>query len=165
MARRETRVTVQAREGEAPGRDEGKTFLLREMPASQVEDWCLRALLALAKAGVELPDGIESAGAAGIAAMGVQALQGLNYTEAKPLMDEMMGCVQICPDPRNPTVIRPLVEDDIEELKTRLFLRNQIIELHVGFSRPGVHSASAAPETPFPASGVITRTSPAPSGW
>lgn len=169
MARRELRVTIQAlptvaAEGRTrpavPGRDEGKIFYLREMSASQVEDWCLRALLALTKAGVELPDGIESAGLAGLATMGVQALAGLQYGDAKSLMDEMMECVQICPDPRNPNVIRPLIEDDIEEVKTRLLLRNKIVELHVGFSSPGVQSNSGQ-ETPFPAGGVITRTSPA----
>lgn len=169
MARREERVTIQALPGvdadgnpkpAVPGRDEGKMFFLREMSASHVEDWCLRALLALTKAGAELPDGIESAGAAGIAAMGVQALAGLRYEDAKSLMDEMFECVQFCPDPRNPNVVRPLVEDDIEEVKTRLFLRNRIVELHVGFSRPGVQS-NLGQETPFPVDGVITRTSPA----
>lgn len=160
MARREKRVTIPS--DDPNNRDEGKTFLLREMPATQAEDWAMRALLALTAAGAEIPDDLEGAGMAGLAVMGVQALTGLKHADVKPLMDEMFTCVQICPDRQNPNVARPLVEDDIEEVSTRLVLRKAILELHVGFSLPGGPSKSIS-ETLGPAGGVtkITRTSPA----
>ena len=159
MARREKRVTIPSDDPE--NRDSGKTFLIREMSAAQAEDWAMRALLALTAAGAEVPDDIEGAGMAGLAVMGVQALAGLKHADVKPLLDEMFACVQICPDRQNPNVVRPLVEDDIEEVATRLTLRKAILELHVGFSLPGVQSKSPS-ETPSPF-GVtkITRTSPA----
>jgi hypothetical protein len=165
MARRKSTVTISNELGSQfkPGRDEGKIFVLTEMPAAQAEDWAIRALLALTKAGAEIPSGFEDAGMATIAVMGVQALMGagLAYADVKPLMDEMFTCVQIQPNPRDPSIVRVLVEDDIEEVTTRALLRKAIVELHVGFSRPGVQSKSSL-ETPFsPEGSVITRTSPA----
>lgn len=157
MARRERYVTIKAEAGRQPGRDEGKSYFLREMDAERSEEWGARALLALTNAGAELPDGFEGAGMAGIAAMGFQALAGLKFDDVKPLWDEMFTCVQRCPDIRVKETVRPLVSDDIEEVGTRLLLRRAILELHVGFSLPGVQSSSA-PETPFPEGGVITRT-------
>ena len=40
---------------EAPGRDLGKTFLLREMPVRQSEWWGARLLSAMARSGVDIP--------------------------------------------------------------------------------------------------------------
>lgn len=159
MARR----TVQVRIAD-DNRDKGKVFLLTEMDAERAEDWGMRALLALTAAGAEIPDDFEGAGMAGIAAMGVQALQGLRYDDVKPLWSEMMECVQIIPDPARSEVVRGLVADDIEEISTRLRLRKEIVELHVNFSRLASLSKSASAETNhFLGGGVITRTSPAPS--
>lgn len=157
MARREKRVTIPS--DNPDNRDAGKTFLLREMPAVQAEDWATRALLALATAGTDIPGDIEGAGMAGIAVMGVQALSGLKYDDVKPLMDEMFTCVQICPDRQNPNVVRAIDGEDIEEVSTRLILRKAILELHMGFSLPGVPSTSTQ-EMPGPfGAGRITRTS------
>ena len=41
-------------------RDKGKMFLLTEMPALQAEKWAIRAFLALAKAGLVIPDDVAS---------------------------------------------------------------------------------------------------------
>jgi hypothetical protein len=52
----------------------------------------------------------------------------------EPSMDQVMGWVQIRPDPANhPQIIRPLIEDDIEEVATRIKLRQEVAELHSGF--------------------------------
>lgn len=115
------------------GRDLNKTFLLREMPASEGEEWAMRALLALARSGVEVPDDFMSSGLAGMAIVGLKALGGLDYDVAKPLFQKMMDCVQIIPDTTRPAVTRPLIEDDIEEISTRLWLRKEVFGLHVDF--------------------------------
>lgn len=124
---------------DAVGRDTGKIFVLREMPASQAEKWAMRALLALAKSGVELPDGVAAGGFAAVAAIGVRALGALSFAEAEPLLDEMMGCVQRRPDPAKP-MVRALVEDDIEEIETRIKLRLEIFNLHTESFRAAVAS-------------------------
>ncbi|OIQ97217.1 hypothetical protein GALL_207710 [mine drainage metagenome] len=131
MARKTATIVI-----EAEGRDRGKQFLLREMPASQAEKWAFRALLALARAGIDLPDDPAEAGLPEIARIGLAALGGMAFDDAEPLMDEMMACVQAVPDPSRPAIRRPLIEDDIEEVSTRLVLRREVFQLHVGFSIP-----------------------------
>lgn len=130
MARREAVVPI-----EAEGRDKGKVFTIREMSAAQAEAWAIRAMLHLAKSGVDVPTDILSAGMAGIAVFGVKTLSGLRWEDAKPLLDEMMGCVKIIPDPSKPAFSRDLVgQDDIEEVLTLLKIRDEWINLHTGFS-------------------------------
>ena len=161
MARRTTRITITSDDTE--NRDRNKVFLLTEMPAEQAEEWGMRALLALTAAGAEVPDDFQGGGMAAVAAMGVQALQGLRFEDVKPLWAEMFECVQIVPEPSR-EFTRKLVADDIEEISTRLRLRKEIVELHVNFSRLESLSRLVQPETAQALGvGVITRTSPARS--
>lgn len=118
---------------DAEGRDHGKNFFIREMPASQAEKWAMRAFLALASAGVEIPDDLAASGLAGVASIGLKALGRLHFSDAHQLMDEMMGCVQVIPDSSRPGVTRALIEDDIEEVSTRIRLRKEVFALHVDF--------------------------------
>lgn len=120
----------------ADGRDNGKTFLITEMPASQAEKWAFRALSALAKAGVDVPEDVAKMGLPAIATLGIKAVCGMDFAEAEPLMDEMFACIQIIPDMSKPEVRRGLIEADIEEVKTRVTLRKEWLALHTGFSFP-----------------------------
>lgn len=115
------------------GRDKGKTFILTELSASRAEAWAMRAILALMAGGVQLPEGFERMGMAGMAEVGIKALSGLSWNEAKPLLDEMWECVKIRPDPSKPNVERFLIEEDIEEVATRIKLRAEIWKLHADF--------------------------------
>lgn len=115
------------------GRDNGKVFLITEMPASRAEKWALRALLAIGRGGVALPAGIEKMGFAALISCGVNLVTKLPFEEADFLLAEMMTCVQFVPDPSKPQLIRALVEDDIEEVSTRIYLRKKIFELHSDF--------------------------------
>lgn len=115
------------------GRDRGKVFLLTELPASKAESWAMRSLLALMAGGVEMPDGIENMGMAGMAEVGIRALSGLKWEIAEPLLAEMWECVQCIPDPSKPHVVRTLIEEDIEEVTTRIKLRAEVWKLHTDF--------------------------------
>jgi hypothetical protein len=138
------------------GRDTGKHFLLTEMPASQAERWAIRAFLAMAKGGIELPDGIEQSGMAGIAKVGLGLLLKIPPEDALPLLDEMMGCVQFIPNPSNKAVFRALIEDDIEDVMTRFKIRKEVFGLHVDFSLAGAKSTSeSAPAAEKAASSTI----------
>jgi hypothetical protein len=143
MARKTATITI-----DAEGRDHGKQFLLREMPASQAEKWAMRVFFGMAKSGLEIPDHIASTGLAGIAAIGLKAIGGLSFDTAEPLLDEMMACVQRIPNPAKPDIVRPLVEDDIEEIGTRLRLRKEVFGLHVDFSKAGALFSSASAPAP-----------------
>lgn len=127
--RKETFVTI-----DAPGRDQGKTYKIIEMAASQAEAWATRLMLCLARGGVDVPPNFLDLGMEGIAYVSIKALAGVAWSDAKPLLDEMMSCVSFVPDLNRAQVVRQLVETDIEEINTRLRLRDEVIALHVGFS-------------------------------
>src|ERR1700757_5272796 len=141
MARKTIDVHIQEE-----GRDKGKVFRITEMPASQGEKWAMRLLLAAASSGMDIPQEVWSAGMAGfsmlfklpedvealpdvarssIMILMMRILSGVPFQEAIALTDEMFGCVQIIPDvANNPArAARPLIEDDIEEIATRVKLR------------------------------------------
>lgn len=118
------------------GRDKGKCFFITELPAAQSEKWAMRALLLAAQAGVDIGG---AKGMAGIAVAGIQAIMGIRFAEVEPLLDEMFTCVQIRPDaanhdPGKAIFMRALIETDIEEVRTRIKLREEVLNLHLGFS-------------------------------
>lgn len=121
-------------------RDHGKKFLLTEMSALRAEKWAMRLTLALTRAGFDVPEGATSW--ASILAFGImKGIGSLAWTDAEPLLDEMMACIQIVEDtigPRTPT------EFDIEEVSTRLLLRSEVFELHSNFSPAAIVSQLAA---------------------
>lgn len=115
------------------GRDHGKQFLITELSAAAAEEWAIRAFLAMASSGVDIPDEVSAMGFAGVASAAFDSLGKIPYEKAKPLLDEMMGCVQIIPDPGRPNVVRALIDDDIEEIATRFNLRREVLALHTDF--------------------------------
>lgn len=119
-------------------RDNGKTFVITELPASEAEDWAIQAFFALLNAGVDVPDDVAEMGFAGIASIGLGALGKVPYEKAKPLFDKMMQCVKFMPDNGNPNVTRQLTESDIEEITTRMKLRKMVFGLHWDFSKPAI---------------------------
>jgi hypothetical protein len=129
MARKE--LTYIAEDGR--DKERGTKFKITEMPAAQAERWAMRALMALMKSGVQIPDNFEKLGMSGMAEMGIRAVAGLDWETAEPLLNEMMSCVQLIPDPTKPFFSRPLTDDDIEEISTRLKLRLEVFKLHTDF--------------------------------
>ena len=116
----------------AEGRDAGKKYQITEMSAEAAEWWAFRALQAIAGADAELN---LQAPLADMAAQGIKALAKVHPDQAKPLLDEMMSCVQILvPATQKP---RALLDGDIEDVKTRFMLRKAVVELHLGFSTGG----------------------------
>ena len=131
---------------EAEGRDKGKSFLILEKSAFDAERWAIRALLALSKAGVEVPEDVLRAGAFGVFATGLDAFRMMDFKDAEPLLEEMMECVHFVPNPsdNDPMTGRPMTrslmqptsanDGDIEEISTLFTLRSEALELHLGFS-------------------------------
>jgi hypothetical protein len=143
MARRTREIII---EGSSENRDLGKHFLITEMPATQAESWARRALIALVKGGgAEINEDIAQMGFAGFAYVGVQALTHLNDVDLVPLLDEMMGCLTYYPNTPDTRITRKFIpgrdDCDIEEISTLLFLRKEILDLHVGFSLGSVLSS------------------------
>lgn len=71
----------------------------------------------------------------------------MKWEVAEPLLEEMWACVQIMPDSSKPHVVRNLIEQDIEEIATRIKLRAEVWKLHVDFLKavaPSISSESKA---------------------
>jgi hypothetical protein len=118
------------------GRDKNKLFIITEMSARTAESWAVRALMALLKNNIEVPS--ETMSMAMMAEVGFKAIGGLEWGVAKPLLDEMLDCVKIVPDPQKPYVTRSLIDEDIEEVKTLMNLRLEVWNLHTDFFRSAV---------------------------
>lgn len=121
---------------EDEGRDKGKTFHLTEMSAVQAEDWAIRAVLALGAANVDIPEGAEKMGMAALAEIGLKRLFAIDPAALKPLLSEMMACVEFVPNPQKPQVkLRyPSFESQVEEVSTLLKLKWEVLKLHMDFS-------------------------------
>lgn len=155
--RKELTITI-----DTPGRDVNKTFYIREMSAMKAERWATKALLALMRSGVDIPEDIAQAGLAGVAAVGLRAFGGINFADAEPLLAEMLSCVQIIPDASRPMVRRALVEDDIEEVATLLRLREEVLSLHLGFSLRDYRLKLTSPQT---TESTTPNTETSPKQW
>ncbi|AWK43064.1 MULTISPECIES: hypothetical protein [Photorhabdus] len=128
MARKETFITMND-----DNRDKGKLFYIQEMPASQAEWWAIRALMAMGREGLSIPDNFRDLGMAALAVVGLKAISRIAPDEARPLLDELMGCVQMVPNQVDKKIKRELIDSDIEEIVTRLKLRAEVLKLHVDF--------------------------------
>ncbi len=155
MARRSKVVTI-----EAEGRDKGKQFLLTEMSADAAERWAIRCLLAFANAGAKIPEAQLMSGLEGMQAtanalliQGVRSLAGLSYRDAEPLLAEMLACVAFKPgNDAIPTMSGASMLTQIEEVKTLLTLRYEVLGLHLGFSPADVLSNLTGSPMPVAAS-------------
>lgn len=138
MSRKTSVVKIEDLSG---NRDSGKAFLVTEMSAYDAEKWALRAGFALMNAGVDIPELEDGVSMQNLAALGMKAmmdaLQGVTYEQAEPLLNDMMECVQIIPDPSKADVVRSLIDSDIDEVSTRLKLRKAVWDLHVDFFTEG----------------------------
>lgn len=124
MARRSKVIKIDDKKS----RDAGKEFLITEMDAESAEWWAFRVLQALlgADAEVDLTAPLSELARTGLAALGK-----LPAEKAKPLLDEMMQCIRVKLPNSNDS--RDLLPSDIEEVKTRVHLRKEVLGLHVDF--------------------------------
>ena len=127
---------------EAEGRDKGKAFRIDEMPASVGEQWALDALNGIARSGLIDISDLRETPMAGLAALGLKAFMGMAKADLQPLLVQMFSCIKFVV-PAVPTG-RALIEDDIDEIMTRLKLRQEVFELHTGFSEAAARWNSAA---------------------
>lgn len=133
---------------EANNRDQGKAFKITEMSAFAAERWAIRAGFAMMNSGADFSelDG-QPMSMAAFAKMGLSALSKISFDLAEPLIDELMTCVEIIPDPNQVKITRPLIEQDVEEVTTLLTLKKEVWALHVDFFMPADPSTSALPES------------------
>lgn len=141
------RQTTAVRVPDFPGtrnRDKGKIFKLTEWPAAKAENWALRMMLAANSGAGELPMNLAGVGMEGIAILGINTfLRGkLDAEKLIPLLDELLECVEYVRDPSHPGLASKIVSpDDVEEVATRMWLRGEVLTLHLNFSVSAALSA------------------------
>lgn len=136
MSRKTLKITISEN-----NRDKDKTFLITEPSAIEAEKWAMRVTFGLGKGGVEIPAEVLQLPAVAILyAVGSQSLR-MPSRLALKLADEVMGWVQIV----EKKVTRALVDEDIEEVTTRLKLKAEALKLTFGFFIPAAPLSSAQP--------------------
>lgn len=123
-------------------RDAGKHFLITEWPAARAEDWAMRMLFAYNRGGGEVPMEAIGGGMQAMFLIGINTfLRGqIQSDEVIPLLNQLLECVKFVRDPkvRSPAgdVIATDIasDDDIMEVKTRLWLRSEVVRVHTNFS-------------------------------
>ncbi len=158
MARKTKTVAIES------GRDNGKSFLVTEMPVTKADKWANTALLAMMRGGVdvggvnfdliantlmdqkkELPSGevvsvpkIDvSGGMLELARISIAGLGNVTETVGQSLLDQLIeDCVQVVP---TGGAARPMlsIDDEIEDLKTLWTLRKEAFILHIDFLADG----------------------------
>lgn len=121
------------------GRDAGKVYKVTEMPASKLEKWAARALLALF-AGDVPADVVQMARGSNAAALVGNVMAGLGslrWEDVEPLYDELLTCVARVPDPGRPEVVVPLVpanvDAHVQDVTTLWRLRAEALEVCFDF--------------------------------
>jgi hypothetical protein len=148
-------VVIPGERSEEPGhRDGGKRFYIRELASRPAEKWAARAFLALTHSQVDLPARVGSdvrraRGSMAEIATLARLVGHLNFPELDPLLDELMACVRFVVDEglasstAGAQGTRPIHDagddnDDVEEVATRWLLRQEVVDLHIGFFLAGM---------------------------
>lgn len=148
MARKTKTVAIES------GRDNGKSFLVTEMPLTKADKWANTALLAMMRGGVDVggvnfdligntlmpsdaPKIDVSGGMLELARISIAGLGNVTETVGQSLLDQLIeDCVQVVP---TGGAARPMlsVDDEIEDLKTLWTLRKEAFILHIDFLADG----------------------------
>jgi hypothetical protein len=135
---RKTKIVEVPEFPKCDNRDQGKLFLITEWNAVDADRWIQRVAYAILNTGGSLPMDLRGAGWEGIAIMGINAVFRGNIDPdiMIPLCEQLLECVQIIPDKKFPEKsARPAVApNDIEEVLTRYWLRDQVVSVHTNFS-------------------------------
>lgn len=159
------------------GRDAGKNFLITEWPAPRAEEWAWGMVLALKGTTAEIPEDVARLGMVGV---GIRLLNSflaadVDYARVRPLLADMLECVQVVLDPKNVAaatglpVATPLRPDSVSEVPTLQWLRSEVIRAHTNFSAADFLSAfldqmrSWRPPIGAPSTTETSPTSSAPS--
>ncbi|MDR2947125.1 MAG: hypothetical protein LBV79_10315 [Candidatus Adiutrix sp.] len=128
MARRTIEIKIEDRENTFD-------FVIEEMSATKLESWIVRALLLLAASGHDgVPAGadIQKAGKL-LAEKGLSLLGTLDYAQAQPLLDEMLGCCYRKIGGLKERCTPEVVDGYVEDVTTLVKLRMEAAKLNLGF--------------------------------
>ena len=148
MARKTKTLVIES------GRDQGKSFLITEMPVTRADKWANKALCNLLKAGID-PKAVNvnllintidpnqevkidrMGGMLELATLLGRAVGGIPYEILQDLKDELIDeCVQIIPSGGTPRQFIN-IDDELESLLTLENLRKEALLIHIDFLADG----------------------------
>lgn len=123
------------------GRDAGKMFVVTEMPVTKADNWAMRAMFALANAGIDIGEVSPAMGMMGIGQVAIKALANIRADVGIPLLNELLDCAQFVP---SGGVARQIeMDSDVQDITTLLLLRKEALVIHIGFLMQGDGSDSS----------------------
>lgn len=148
MARKTKTLVIES------GRDQGKSFLITEMPVTRADKWANTALLAMLRGGVDVGNvnfgliadtiGVGDApkidpvgGMLELARITIAGLGNVTETVGQELLDQLINdCAQVI---SSGGIVRQMlsIDDEIEDLKTLWMLRKESFLLHIDFLADG----------------------------
>ena len=150
MARKTKTLVIES------GRDQGKSFLITEMPVTRADKWANTALLAMLRGGVDvgnvnfalIADTIQKkegdapkidpmGGMLELARITIAGLGNVTETVGQELLDQLIDdCAQVI---SSGGVVRQMlsIDDEIEDLKTLWMLRKEALLIHIDFLADG----------------------------
>ncbi|MFT9441034.1 MAG: hypothetical protein ABF593_04645 [Acetobacter papayae] len=117
------------------GDDKGKQFVITRMSAVEADKWGRHCFQAGAASGAAIPGMDPGAGLAGLAAAGIGIFAAMEPSRMDELIDQLLQCVQMIPDPGNPAILLnwQMAQTQIEEIPTIGWLQVEAFKLHVDF--------------------------------
>jgi hypothetical protein len=117
------------------GRDDNKAFLIEEWPAARAEKWGMRMFLAIKGTNAHVDEYVARMGMVAVVVRGINSFLAADVDPDKiiPLLDELLTGIKMIRDPQRPEIVTPVLDSDMMEVKTRLWLRAEVLSLHVGF--------------------------------
>jgi hypothetical protein len=124
-------------------------FKIKQMPATKLYDFIARALLILAGSGFSMQGGEDIEGAERyLREHGLDALRGLDYEKAKPLLNELLACCTRITESGVEQLCTPDIMDGfISDVRTIFKLQAEAGKVNFGFFGPGQESPLSSPET------------------
>lgn len=119
------------------GADKGKRFVITRMSAVAADRWGRHCMQAAASSGGDIAGVAQGGGLAAVAAAGIGIFAAMDPARMDELIDQLLQCVQMQPDPANPAMLLPWAVvsagEQIEEIPTIGWLQKEAFVLHVDF--------------------------------
>ena len=132
------------------GLDAGKTFRIRQMPASKTEEFAGRALAALLaspsgispEAAARAREAAKTSNGAALLPLLASGFGGVTWENLKPLLDLLTEQIDVVPNPQaEPGTVVPLkpstLDAHIADFSTLLLLRGDVLQASLGFFQEG----------------------------
>ncbi|MEY0321466.1 hypothetical protein, partial [Providencia stuartii] len=101
----------------------------------------MRAIFALANAGIDIGDVKPEMGMMGFGQVALKALSSIKAEVGIPLLNELLDCVQIVPTGGNARNME--IDSDIFDVMTLFVLRKEALAIHIDFLAQGGLSSSS----------------------